>query len=93
MSLAWDSTIPVHALFLGYSCPSSTSDFSSNGFVESLSSGSPRLPSTYARRRCWCFHPRFAKPKLRLIVRCGSGHRRIRQEEERSSGLLHRRAS
>ena len=55
MSLDWDATIPVHARFLRYSCPSSTSDFGSNGFVRLLSSGSPRSSSTYTCRRCQSF--------------------------------------
>ena len=29
MSFEWDAAIPIHARFLGYSCPSSASDFGS----------------------------------------------------------------
>ena len=51
MSLDWDSTIPVHALFLGYSCPFSTSDFASVPTVWSSHSHLGRLgrpPHTHA---------------------------------------------
>ena len=36
----WDAAMLAHARSLGYSCPSSPSEFGSNGSVESLASGS-----------------------------------------------------
>ena len=46
-STDWDAAMLAHARSLGYSCPSSPSDFGSNGSVESLASGSSEWSSTH----------------------------------------------
>ena len=43
----WDAAMLAHARSLGYSCPSSPSEFGSNGSVESLASGSSGWSSTH----------------------------------------------
>ena len=47
-SAHWDAAMRAHARALGYSCPSSPSDFGSNGSVESLASGSSGSSSAHA---------------------------------------------
>src|SRR5258706_8106765 len=44
----WDAAMLAHARSLGYSCPSSPSEFGSNGSVESLASGSSGWSSTHS---------------------------------------------
>jgi hypothetical protein len=44
----WDAAMLAHARSLGYSCPSSPSDFGSNGSVESLTSASSGWSSTHS---------------------------------------------
>ena len=43
----WDAAMLAHARSLGYSCPSSPSEFGSGGSVESLASGSSGWSSTH----------------------------------------------